>query len=413
MAIKWTEANINRLLSCKTDEELLREFPDTPIETLRRRKRLVLNSGVAPTGTTPENVVVREEIVVREVDPQEIIARDRKIARLEENDRLLRRNYKAQTRETAGLDALLEAIYSTVPSLPKAVIPAPYKVRGKEVEEESAVLCLGDWHYGQVVDPEENGGISVYNIDVAKRRIEFTIDTAIKLAYEKLQGYKFRRLYVFGLGDWVSGIIHKELEVTNEVNIVEQCLEVSNLLSSALLKLAMTFPEVHFTSVVGNHGRTEQKMYFDQKGTNNYDYLVAKIVQRQLENQPNITFNIPKSFWAIEEVETTRFLITHGDTVRGWGSIPFYGLQRLYTKMRTLQQDFGADFHHIVCGHLHNPNTFTIVRHKMMINGALVGGDPFSIGAVSAASDPVQMFFGVHPKKGITFQWEINSSHIR
>lgn len=411
MAIQWDEANINRLLNCQTDQELTAEFPGTPIETLKRRKRLITNSGAAPTGTIPEKVVIREE--VREVDPKDYTAKDRKIARLEEEIRQTRKLYKSQTKQTAGMDALVEAIYEVVPALPQVIVPEPYITKGKEIEEESAVLCLGDWHYGQVVDPEENGGISVYNIDVAKRRIDFTVETAIKLATEKLQGYSFKTLHVFGLGDFVSGIIHDETVVNNEVNIVEQVLEVSNLLAEALLKLAMAFPEVQFAGVVGNHGRTEQKMYWNQKAANNYDYMVYKIVERQLANQPNISFNCPKSFWAIAEVENTKFLVTHGDTVRGWGSIPFYGLQRLYTKMRTLQQDFGADFHHVVCGHLHNPNQFTIVRHKMFINGALVGGDPYSIGAVSAASDPVQMFFGVHPRRGITWQWEINSSHIR
>lgn len=404
MRFLWTDERKAVLMGCTTDAEMQAAFPDIPLDTLRRRKRFIKNESP---------VRVREEVITREVDPQEVVALHRKIARMEEETKSLRRNFKAQTRTTAGMDALVEAILETVPALPKAVIPAPYKPKGKEIEEESLVLCLGDWHYGAIVDPEENGGISVYNIDVARRRITFTVETAIKLATEKLQGYKFKRLHVFGLGDFVSGIIHKELEVNNEVNIVEQVLEVSNLLAEALLQLAMTFPEVRFAGVVGNHGRTEQKMYWDQKAVNNYDYMVYKIVERQLANQKNITFNCPKSFWAIEEVENTRFLVTHGDTVRGWGSIPFYGLQRLYTKMRTLQQDFGTDFHHVVCGHLHNPNEFTIVRHEMLINGALIGGDAFSIGAISAASDPVQLFFGVHPRKGITHRWRIKSDHIR
>lgn len=394
----WSDEQVATLLACETDDDLRAAFPDKTIKNLRRRQQ-----------EFKKNLHIA---VSREAEPRELISRDRKIARLEEEVRLLRRNYKAQTRETAGMDALVEAIYSVVPEMPKAIVPPKYKPKGKEIEDESAVLCLGDWHYGQVVDPEQNGGISAYNVVIARDRIRFTIDTAIKLATEKLQGYRFNNLYVFGLGDWVSGIIHKELEITNEIVIVEQILEVSNLLAEALLKLAMVFPHVHFVNVVGNHGRVEAKPYWDNKAINNYDYLVGKIVERQLAKQPNITFNLPKSFWALQEVENTRFLVTHGDSVKGWGGIPFYGLQRLYTKMRTLQQDYGADFHHIVCGHLHNPNEFTIVRHKMFINGALVGGDPFSIGAISAACDPVQLFFGVHPRRGITWRFPITSLDI-
>lgn len=409
----WNEETIARLLACDQSGDSLRAaFPDMKLETLKRaRRRYQEHQQPAPASATAS--APREEVVYREIDPSDYTAKDRKIARLEEEARHIRKRYKSQTQTTAGMDALVAAIHETVPTMPPIVVPKPYIPSGDGIDTESLVLCLGDVHYGAVVDPEENGGISVYNTDVAQRRFEFTIDRAIKLATEKLQGYTYKRIHVFGLGDFVSGMIHKELEVTNERTIVEQVIEVSNLLAAGLLKLSMTFPEVRFAGVVGNHGRTEAKMYWDQKAINNYDYLVYKFVEKLLADQPNITFNVPKSFWAIEEVENTRFLVTHGDTVRGWGSIPFYGLQRLYTKMRTLQQDFGTDFHHVICGHLHNPNTFTIVRHKMMINGALIGGDAFSIGAVSAACDPIQLFFGVHPERGITHFWEINSSHIR
>lgn len=339
-------------------------------------------------------------------------AKDRKIAKLTEEVTHLRKLYKSQTKQSAGMDSLVEAIYQVTPTIKPVVHPQPVVLKD-DMEEESLVLCLGDIHYGQIVDPDENGGISAYNTRIAKARFEFTIDTAIKLAQEKLANYHFRKLHVFALGDFVSGIIHDELKVNNEVNIVEQVLEISNIVAEGLMKLCMTFPEVKFTGVVGNHGRTEQAKYFDQKATNNYDYMVYKFLEKLMADQPNLEFYVPKSWFAVEKVENTTFFVTHGDTVKGWGSIPFYGLSRLYTKMRTLQQDFGVNFDHMVVGHIHNPNWFTIVRNKLFINGALVGGDSFSIGAVSAACDPVQFFFGVHPRRGITSFWEINSRDVR
>ena len=39
--VKWTEERLDRLMKCRTDEQLRNEFPGTPIETLKRRQRMV------------------------------------------------------------------------------------------------------------------------------------------------------------------------------------------------------------------------------------------------------------------------------------------------------------------------------------------------------------------------------------
>lgn len=394
----WNPERDIVLLNCTSEEELIASFPGRTVESLTRRQRH-LKSAAELRKALPLTIEEESE-------------KDRVIQRLKDEITHIKRKYKSQTRESAGMDALVEAIYAVAPTMEAVPIP-PRFVPNPEVEEESLVLLLGDLHYGQVVDEEQTGGISVYSPDIARRRFQFTIDTAIKLALEKLDNYNFSKLHVFGLGDWVSGIIHDELLHNDEGGIVEQVLGAVDVLAEGLLKLCQEFPEVKFTGVVGNHGRVTQKMYWNAKAVNNYDWMVYKFLEKLLANQKNLSFNCPKSFWAIEQVENTRFLIEHGDTVRAWGSIPFYGLSRAYMKMRTLQEDYGISFEHMVVGHLHNPNIFTMVRRKMIINGALVGGDPFSIGAVSAACDPVQMMFGVHPKRGITHFWEINSKDVK
>jgi hypothetical protein len=425
--IRWTEDAIDRLLGCTTDDELMRAFPGRELVYLRRQQMAFRakrnaeqhssarqsrgNLALAPSDEPSEIPgFVGDEAEDDEEAALESL-KDRQISRLKDEINRLRRLYKAQTKDSAGIEALVGAIHDTVPTMrpvrvPRYVKPAP------EIEEESLVLLLGDLHIGEVVDPEQTAGISVFNVDIARQRVRHTIDTAISIAKDKLSNYRFQKINVFLLGDLVSGIIHDELRVNDEVGIVGQCIEAVDIIAEAILKLCQVFPEVHVASVVGNHGRVSEEKYFKGKATNNYDYLVSKMLEKFLAAQSNLTWNIPKSFFTVETVENESFLLLHGDVVKSWMGIPFYGLQRAYLKWRALHADYGFPFKHMIVGHYHNPNMMSIIRYKLIINGCIKGGDEYSIGAISAACDPSQTLFGVHPRKGITHYWEINSGVV-
>jgi hypothetical protein len=352
-----------------------------------------------------------------ELSPEELIEsvqenrKDREISRMREEVKHLKRLYKTQTQETSGVDALISAIRECVPTM-KAVAPPRRKVSRPEVDKESLVLLLSDLHIGEVVSITQTGGISSFDVDIARRRIQFTVDRAIKIAKEKMNHYEFDTLYVFMLGDLISGIIHDELRVNDELGIVAQCIEAVDIISEAILKLCQEFPHVHVASVAGNHGRVTEERYFKGKATNNYDYLISKMIEKLLSNQSNLTWNIPEAFFTVETVENESFLLLHGDVVKSWMGIPFYGLQRAYLKWRTVHADFGTPFKHMIVGHYHNPNMMSIVRYKLIINGCIKGGDEYSIGALAAACDPSQTMFGVNAKRGITHYWELNSKEI-
>lgn len=359
----------------------------------------------------PINRVKSKLVEISEVVEETV--KDRRISVLKDEVTHLRKLYREQTKGVAGNEALIEAIYEVLPSLDPVQTPKPIKVNG-DIEEEELVLLLGDLHIGEVVDLEETGGISSFNLDIAKRRIEYTIEKAILIAKEKQKGYHYRKLNVFLLGDLISGIIHDELRESNEVGVVKQMLFAIEVLAPSILRLCQEFPEVRVTSIVGNHGRVKEKYYFKGKANNNYDYLVSKMLEQLTAKQENLSWNIPESFWAIEEVCGNKFMLSHGDFVRSWAGIPWYGLSRSYMKWRVLCSDYGIDFDHFVIGHFHNPNVFTMVRGKMIVNGSIKGGDEYAIGAIAAACDPVQIMFGMKDgRKGPTASWDINSANIR
>ena len=340
-------------------------------------------------------------------------AHDRQLARRDEEIARLRKLYKAQTSGAARNEALLDAINKILPEYEKVLIPPAMKP-GKDIEVEELILLLGDLHFGEVVSAAETGGISSYDLDIASRRFNYTIDKAITIAKQKQKGYHYKKLNVFLLGDLISGLIHDELRESNEEGVVKQMLFAIEILSAGILRLCQEFREVNVCSVAGNHGRVKEERYFKGKQDNNFDYLISKMLEKLTRQQKNLTWNIPEAFWAIEEVAGQRYLLMHGDMVKSWAGIPWYGLDRLYKKWRTLESDYGMGFNHLVIGHFHNPNVFTVVRGKMYVNGSLKGGDEFSIGAIGAACDPIQIMFGVNPgRRGHTSLWEINSGHIK
>lgn len=398
---RWDQEARELLLECTHEDgtfdadKAMELFPGRASETLSRQWRRL-----------------REPPPAEDSDEETFGGWHGKYLLLQEQYNQLRARAREQSKKSAAIDAMVEAIRETVPTREPVPVPKPPKLNG-EVETEDVVLCLSDLHYGEVVDPEETGGIAVYNIDVAAARLEYTIDKAIRMAKEKLRGgYHLPHLHVFCLGDIVSGIIHDELEISNEVQIVSQVLESAELLEAELIKLCQVFEKVTFIGVVGNHGRVKQERYFKGKAINNYDYLVYSVVAKALKDQPNLTFKVPKSFWHIEKVQGKRYLLMHGDVIRQWMGMPWYGLQREYLKWRALAESYVGGFDDLVIGHFHNPNIVTIQRDEIIVNGAFKGGDDYSLG-IGVACDPIQLMWGVHPVRGRTWTFQINSSEVR
>lgn len=385
----------------QSDRELAKNCGLTPKAVESRRLKMELRRTALPKNV-PEPLPDEEQV-----------AQDSEITRLRDELGRLRKLYKLATRERSSDEALIVAIREVVPTFEPVTPPKPVQINGK-VETETAVLLLGDLHIGEVVDEEETGGIAVYDLDIAHRRVMHTVQTAVKMTKEHLKGgYHIPNIEVFGLGDFVSGIIHKELEVTNEVGIVEQVMVAAEMTAEALLLLCQHFEHVTFTGVVGNHGRVEMHKYFKMKAKNNYDRMVYLIVEKMLKDQPNLTMNVPMSFWTIRKVENTRFLLLHGDQIKGWMGFPVYGANRAYMKMRSLLEGYGNGFDTMVMAHFHTPNIWNIQRDEVICNGSTKGGDEYALGAISAACDPVQILFGVHPRRGRTWTYYINSSEVK
>ncbi len=81
-----------------------------------------------------------------------------------------------------------------------------------------------DWHYGEVVRPEEVGGVNSFNADVAAARIEELVNVTIDLCTNHMgrAETKYPGMVVCLGGDMITGNIHDELTITNDRTLNEQ-----------------------------------------------------------------------------------------------------------------------------------------------------------------------------------------------
>lgn len=343
--------------------------------------------------------------------PEQVSDWERQIVRLKDELADLKKRHKFETRRGAALDAITEAIAESMPDVAwttkrVSVKKRPVRFSGRE----QAVSVISDLHIGARVDPREVI-VNAYDLDIAQRRLDAVIDTEIAIAQDKI-GAKIFNAWM--LGDIVSGMIHDELEVTNEITIMEQVNTATDMLQVQLQKLADEFETVNVVCLSGNHGRTKQKPYIAQHSVNNYDWMVAQSLERGLTNRPNIHFNIPRSPWTIINVAGTRFVVRHGHK-KGSGNslgIPAYGLTRdaFQRKVLLIEEDIKWD--HAVIGHYHQFGVIPVAgRTKVIMNGSLIGPDAFA-DSITAGGAPSQTLFGVHPEYGLTEIRDIRVGHI-
>ncbi len=93
-----------------------------------------------------------------------------------------------------------------------------------------------------------------------------------------------------------------------------------------------------------------------------------------LESNERVIFEVPDTWFQIVNVRGWKFLLVHGDDVRAWMQIPFYGAERYSGRWRELLASLNAgfknipdtelpDFDYILLGHHHNHAYWGNIRH--------------------------------------------------
>jgi predicted phosphodiesterase len=219
----------------------------------------------------------------------------------------------------------------------------------------SAVLHVSDWHIGC---NENINGFNSFNYEIAQKRVKELTNKTIDWTKMHRHMYNVDELVIVATGDFISGDIHDELIRTNEFSVPEQCVKAATLFSKMTNEFSAHFKKVRVEYIVAdNHSRTTQKIQFGD-GTNSYNYIVGYMSKIMLSGNNVIEFNLYPEIQKVIQVQNRRYLITHGNCVRGgFAGIPFYSLNRKIGAEATIRMNMPESMHFdmILMGHYHTP----------------------------------------------------------
>lgn len=268
------------------------------------------------------------------------------------------------------------------------------------------VLFFSDWHWGEIVDPEEIGYSNKYNLDIARERSEYCLRSFLHF-YKDVLKVKSRGMVLILGGDMVSGEIHDEITETNEVHTLESTVDCAGQICGIINELMKYFEEIIIFGVSGNHGRFHPRMRHKKRNSSNFDYMVYSICQMKFQNHSNVQFCLPKSADCSFEIHGLRFLLTHGDLLGGSMTDPIIGAQSALSrgdqKLRKRQESLGDPYDVLVCGHWHQYSS----HPRRIINGSLKGYDEFAYQHSFYPEKPIQATWLVEPELGITVNYPI------
>lgn len=301
---------------------------------------------------------------------------------------LLRRelkNVKAELGRTLEVRDLLAA---TVKAIKPPPVWTPGKDKGKS--EVTALILFGDAHVGEVTDPKQAEGWGRFNYAIAERRTEKYLDLLTRWVETQRAGYAIERCHVVVLGDMVSGDIHEELRRTNEFPPPVQAIAAGRLVAALVSGLSGMFRGVTVDAVsASNHGRLTVKPQFKGGTLNSWDFVVTEYARALLAKHGNVQVRMLPAKKQTVEIGGFHFLCGHGDTVKAWMGIPWYGIEReigrearrrLERVQEQLRRAVPVDgmMDYGLGGHWHVP--FAGPSFKYLINGSLSGTNEFDHG---------------------------------
>lgn len=346
---------------------------------------------------------------IRRVKPPEPVYKESEL--IEELKRQLSkkdREMEEYRRGHGSIRAAIEEMTNAIPRIaPKPILYKPQK--GTVSSLCSAMAHFTDWHHGANQQPMEIEGINEYSPAICEKRIMTALKKILDWTELHRTNYKIPEIVIPVTGDLISGDIHPELVRTNEWPAPQNAIETGTLLAKAISFLAPHYERVVVQFLVAdNHSRLVKKPQSKEEGLNSYNYVVGCYAKKALERIENVEFNIYPMIEKIISVRGRQYLITHGHSVRGWGGIPWYGLERKLSqestaRMSLIMEDItrakALGFHKILFGHFH-----TAINLGLYMGGPAISGTDAFDHKCGRVSRPGMTTWMVHPKHG-EFDW--------
>jgi len=270
----------------------------------------------------------------------------------------------------------------------------------KGTAEGTVVMVASDFHIEENVGAEV-GGLNVFNVGIAKQRVERFFQAGLRLIQLLQQDIKIDTLVLALLGDFISNDIHEEFADVAELQPIHALSTVQGYLISGIRFLL----EASTLNLVvpchsGNHARTTKTTRFSAENGHSLEYLMYLHLAAYFRNEPRITFIIPEGMHSYLQVYDTMIRFQHGHAVKYGGGvggiyIPVNKAIAQWDKARRADLNVFGHFHQLRDG------------GNFICNGSLIGYNAFALSIKADYEPPKQALFLIDKKRGRTCTWPI------
>jgi len=287
----------------------------------------------------------------RELEKAKIKLRDERI------------DYQKSLREDARRESFIELVER---AMAKSVEPFDYRPSRLSYNPDSddMVVCLSDLHAGIEVQNWWN----TYDTKILRKRLHKYLDEVLEI-----QGiHQCRVCHLVLGGDNISGLIHTNLRLQNNENVVEQLKIAVTYIGEFIDALQSHFEEIRVHSVSGNHSRISPSKDDNLKGEE-LDDMIPFCLSLQFAGNNKVQIcegyaeKIDSTISAFKTTGGKRFYVVHGDK------------DSPSTVVKNLTLMSGTKPDGIIMGHRHHNALDSEHNVKVIQCGCVVGTDDYCV----------------------------------
>jgi hypothetical protein len=315
---------------------------------------------------------------------------------------------RKDTREYAEKLASQHEFFEQIVEATRVSVQVPKfrtKRQGKSKPSNSVILPAFDMQFGQFVRPSDTpGGQGSFSEAIFDERLARWVNASCEIVAARAENYTIEELiFVLG-GDQVEGDeIFPGQAWQLEMGPPRQVWELTLKLEAALKEIIRFAKEqvgikwIAVYCVPGNHGKVGGRKSGARPSDYSWDWLHHMMLVDRLRAEPVDQFAIEPAGSLFFYCAGHEFQAIHGDEIRGWGGIPFYGLTRFDSRSMRLHNRI---YRYLLMGHHHQAGEIPNGAGETIISGDWVGANNLS-GVITAASRPQQKLLFVSHKWGI------------
>lgn len=311
-------------------------------------------------------------------------------------------NFSLKNRLSEALKALEQCKYERDTAIKVERVRDTVKpIRPRELKsglrEATWVALASDWHIEESVDPGKVNGVNSYNLAIARHRVErYFSGVAYLINYHK-EKFKLRDGILWLGGDLITGYLREENLEENACSPVHAIATLHGWIADGIRYL-LKHTDTETLKVIcnsGNHGRLTDKVRPSTREANSIEWLLYHFLAREFSGEKRVEFVLPQGAHTYAQVYHQVIRFHHGDDAKYGGGVGgiMIPIQKALYRWNTVRH---AD---LTCiGHFHQ----YLDINDLVINGSLIGYNPYALKIGAKYEDPKQAFFLMDSKRGKT-----------